>query len=246
MRKRSWLMAITGLCLLALSASSTAQKKTAKEFTEEEKEAIRQERMQRLIMAQDLEALGRKKDAPELLIAAASILRSLAEIPEMNKPKVANVKPEIEGEGTAEVDEELPPLTLSEQSERLFKDASDMALNKNVDELIKLIKSREDREERSPVGGPKHVHRAIGGGRTHSFKFNLVNHTPTFWVFQSNIPLHVSVVRRDDSNAWFLHTTMHAARTFHPIFNPKAKKAPITIRVKNLTKKTAQYQFVLQ
>src|SRR5438876_8097655 len=124
-RKWSWLLTLTGLCLLALSAPSTAQKeKGAKELTEEEKSAIiRQERMQRLVMAQELAAEGRKKDAPELLISAASILRSLSAIAEMNKPKVSEVKPEIKGDGDAELDQEIPPLTLKEQSDQLFKDA---------------------------------------------------------------------------------------------------------------------------
>src|ERR1700690_1628949 len=102
MMKRNWslLLALTGLCLLILSAPSTGQnKKGGKELTEEDKAAIRQERMQKLILAQELAADGRKKYSPELLISAASILRSLSQIAEMNNAAVSEVKPEIKGDG---------------------------------------------------------------------------------------------------------------------------------------------------
>ncbi len=249
-RKWLWLLAVTGLCLLTLTVPSTAQKNVGKELTEDERSAIRQERMQKLIMAQELAAEGRKSQSPETLLAAASILRSLSGIGEMNKAAVSEVRPEIKGDGKAELDAAIPPLTLLEQSDQIFKDASDIAadvgVNKEVDKLIALIKKREIIEERAVVGGPKQVCRKIGGGQTHSYTFKIFTIAPLPFVYRSTLPLRVSIVRDDDFNAYYKGVTMHMAHTFHPGYNPAKKTAPITVRISNMTKLPAEYQFMFQ
>src|SRR5258708_1527085 len=116
-RKCSWLLAFTGLCLLMLTAPSPAQKeKKSGEVSEEKKAEIREERMQRLMMAQNLAAEGSKLNAPEYLITAAGILRKLSYIPAMNEPSPSEVQPEIKGDGDKALDKEIKALSLKKKS----------------------------------------------------------------------------------------------------------------------------------
>ena len=158
MRKWTCLLALAGGCLLVLSASSEAQKEKKAEPAKEKKveptkEEIQRERMRQLMMAYDLAHQGRKKNAPEYVITAAAILRQLSSIKDLQEMKKLNVKPKITGgDGKPGLDKEYKALSPLEQSDALFKEASDMgaALNINVDKLIKLAKEREttDKEER--------------------------------------------------------------------------------------------------
>ena len=174
LRKLTCLLALTGGCLLVLSASSEAQKeKTAepakeaqkakkveptKEEIEKANAEIRHERLQKMMMAYDLAAQGRTKNAPEYLITAAGMLRLLSSIKDLQEMKKLDVKLGFtDGDGKTERVKELKAPSLLEQSDELFKEASDMGatLNINVDKLIKRAKEREttDKEERAILGG---------------------------------------------------------------------------------------------
>src|ERR1039457_5649548 len=86
-------------------------------------------------------------------------------------------QPQILRAGKKGLDKDFTAPTLLEQSDELFKEASDTgaALGINVDKLIKLAKEREtsDKEERSLVGGPKSIAKQIGPGQLHTYKFTL-------------------------------------------------------------------------
>jgi len=251
-RKLPWLLIIAALGLLMLSTPLTAQKGKPKkvELNEEEKAALRQECMSRLVMANELYAEGKKRDMPELLISAASILRSVSQYPEMNNPAISDVKPEIKGEGTALDEVVAKPRTLRDQSDAIFEEASrrfddPIALDKIIATIKKREEEIEKKEQRAVFGGPKQIARLIAPGQTHSFDFKLINNAPAPFMFEGSIPLHISIVRTDDKNAWFAGQTNMLARTFHPRYNPKAVIAPITIRIHNPTGKKAMYQFML-
>jgi hypothetical protein len=242
-------LAITGGCLLALSAPTHAQKEKKVEPTKEE---IQRERMENLMTAYDLAAKGRKKNAPEYLITAAGMLRRLSSIKDLQEMKESEVKPEITTDGKAAVEKEAKVITLLEQSDELFKEASDMgaSLGVNVDKLIKIAKERErsDKEERSVVGGPKRVVKYIGGGHLHTFKYTLRTGDYTQWMLRSSDTLEVSVVRADNEQPYYWHNTTSAQRVWHPNWhpNPKLKVAHITIRVRNHSGSPIWYEMMIQ
>ena len=248
LRKWIGLLATIGGCLL-LTVPSQAQKQKK---VETPKEQIQEERMQKLITAYDLAAQGRTKNAPEYLITAAGMLRQLSSIKDLQDMKVSDVKPEIKGDGKADLDKQIKAPTLSEQSDELFKEASDMGatLNVNVDKLIKLAKEREttDKEERAVVGGPQQIGHLIGAGQHHSYKFMAYTGQPFYWAFQASSPLRVSVVHDENQNAFFLGTTRAVSKSFMPKFhpNPSIKVATITVLIINNSKVPAQYQMVMQ
>jgi hypothetical protein len=247
-KKLTGLVVLAGGSILLLSAQTPAQKEKKVEKTDQE---IAVERMQKLMSAYELAEEGRKKNAPEYLITAAGMMRRLSAIPALNAVPKSDIKPEVTGDNKAPVTDAKMP-TLREQSDELFKEASDMGagLNVNVDKLIKLAKEREtvDKEERAVVGGPKQVAKMIGPGQTHTYDYTLLTGAYSQWFFKSSIPLHVSVVHKENSYIWLDTTTAFASKVWHPNWhpNPKVKQAVIVIRVKNNSKQKAEYQMMIQ
>src|ERR1019366_488872 len=145
LRKWTCLLAIAGGCLL-LTAPSEAQKQKK---VETPKEQIQEERLQKLVTALDLAAQGRDKNAPEYLITAAGMLRQLSTIKDLQNMKKLDVKVEVTGDKATVEDKEATMTSLKQQSDDLFKEASDMGATQgvNVDKLIKLAKTRAAEEE---------------------------------------------------------------------------------------------------
>jgi hypothetical protein len=246
LKKWTVLLAFTGGCLLFASAPMQAQKEKKVESTKEE---IQQERMQKLLTAYDLAAQGRKKNAPEYLITAAGLLRQLSTIKDMQDMKKLDVKVKIEGDKKADlVDQEIAAPSLAQQSDDLFKEASDMGatLGVNVDKLIKLAKEREssDKEERAVVGGPKQISRLIGPGQTQSFHITIRARAQTAFGFGASFPMRVTVVHEGtgsgDGSVWVDGVAVQVQRMFLP--NSECK---LTIRVQNLSKLKGQYQMFI-
>src|ERR1051325_2387780 len=136
LKKAIWVVAVTAGCLVLVGSPLHAQKE--KKQTDEE---IQQERMQKLITAYQLAEQGRKENAPEFLITAAAMLRELSRQEGLQKIKpvdfkatvevdgktIPKAKLEITGTGKAELDKDVKPKSLLEQSNELYADASDMA-----------------------------------------------------------------------------------------------------------------------
>jgi hypothetical protein len=247
LRKLSLLLALTGGCFLALSAPTQAQKEKKFEMPKEE---IQRERIQKLASAFEMAEQGRRLKAPEYLITAAGMLRQLSAIKDLDVMKTHEVKPEIKGEGDANSNKEVKASSLLEQADELFKDASDLGALQgvNVDKLIRQARNRDLIEERAVVGGPKQISRLIGPGQYHVYHFHFFDHASTNWVFKSTALLHVSVVRADIDNAYFLDNTKFATRHWTPGFQPNSKvhQVPFVIRVQSYQKHPVQYQMFLQ
>ncbi|HZZ80250.1 MAG TPA: hypothetical protein VFE62_17180 [Gemmataceae bacterium] len=252
-RRLLCLLTVASGCLLALSATQAQEEKKK---TEKTKEQIQQERMQRLTLAFDLAAEGRKRNAQEYLITAAGMLRRLSEIPDLKDMEKFKEKLEITGPGKAEADKDITPKTLLKLSDELFKEASDnaVAAGYSVDKLIKAAKEREtsDKEERDVVGGPRAIAKLIGPGQTHTYTFSIFSHAHTRWAIESSHPVHVNVVHLGPPNAVLVnHVGQFATANWYPLsWNPayyaKVKATPITIRVMNNLKAPVKYQMIIQ
>lgn len=245
-RKLTWLLAITGLCLTVLTAPSRAQDEKKVVPTKEE---VRLERMQKLMQAYDLAEQGRKKKAPEYLITAAGILLHLSPIKDLQEMKPQEAKPI--GDQKAGSDKEVKSPTLLEQSESLFKDALDMGKfqGAKVDTLIKLVKEREtsDKEEYGVIGGPRQISRTLANGQIYAFHIKLDAKSPTNWAYRSTVPLIVSVVHDEISNPYYFGTAMSGGRQILPGGHLNAKyTATLTVRIRNVSGRPAQYQMMFQ
>lgn len=248
-KKLTGLVVLAGGSILLLSAQTPAQKEKKVEKTDQD---IAVERMQKLMTAYELAEEGRKKNAPEYLITAAGMLRRLSAIQALNAVPKHDIKPEVAGDNK-ELDKAAKAPTLREQSDELFKEASDMGavLNVNVDKLIKLAKEREtvDKEERAVVGGPKQVTQVIKPGQTLTYKYTLITGAYSQWFFQSGAPLVVSVARGDDNQPYYWSGgTTWASRVWQPHWhpNPKLKQAPINVQIQNFSKQPVQFQMMIQ
>ena len=212
--------------------------------------------MQRLTSAYEMADLGRKTDAPEFLIAAASILRELSQYKELQP---ASLSPEItDDKGNPVEAKAVKAPSLLEQSDELYRDASDIGttLNVNVDKLIKSAKKRIDDEitknagieKRALVGGPKSVTGTLKPGQTATYKYTLITNAYSQWFFKSGSPLTVSVRRGDDNQPYYFGVTTYASKVWHPNWhpNPKLKQAPIVVTVQNFSKQAAQFQMMIQ
>jgi hypothetical protein len=246
LKKLTGFLLLAGAWGLLLLAQAPAQREKKVEKTDQE---IAVERMQKLMTAYELAAEGRKKNAPEYLITAAGMMRRLSAIQALNAVPKSDLKPEISGDNAADKDAKAP--TLREQSDEIFKEASDMGatLNVNVDKLIKIAKEREtvDKEERAVVGGPKQVAKMIGPGQTHTYTYTMITTSYTQWCFNSNFPLQVTVVHKESQTVWVSSVTTYAAKAWPPFWhpNPKAKQT-VVITIRNPHKQQVQYQKVIQ
>jgi hypothetical protein len=253
-RKWLYVSTVAGVALVFAWASGQAQEV---EKVEINKQAIKQARMRKLTSAYELAVEGRDLKAPEYLITAAGILRQLSEIPDLKAMDKFEEKPEITGAGKAEDDKELVPLTLLQQAEKWFNEASSIGAvpgSVNVDDLIKQAKVRKisDREARTVVGGPRQVSRVIGPGQTHTYNYNLDTHSHTHWAFTANRFLHVHIVHAGaPNNTWYNGVTTFGKASWyplgaHPAYYLKHKNARITIRVENNLGLAAQYLMMIQ
>jgi hypothetical protein len=254
LRKLFCVAVIAGAGLLVLSAPSPAQKDKKVEKTDLE---IRDERMQKLTSAYEMAAAGRDKQAPEFLIAAASILRELSQFKEL-QPE--NLQPEItDDQGVVQpAAKAVKTPSLLEESDEMYRDAKDMAaiINVNVDKLVAKAKTRVDDEirknagieKRAVVGGPKSVAAVVKPGQTATYRYTLMTHAFSQWFFNSVAPLTVSVRRADDNQPYYFGVTTYASRVWHPHWhpNPKIDRAPIIIQVQNFSKQPVQFKMMIQ
>jgi hypothetical protein len=227
---------------LALPASVPAQKEKKAGPTDKE---IRRQRMQRLTLAYELADLGRKKDAPEYLITAAGILRQLSSLKDFQGMKKLDAKLEITGGGKD--DKEFKPPSLLEQSDELFKQASNMGAlaGVNVDKLIKLVKEREtsDKEERGIYGGPRRIGMMIGPGQSHFFNVLMLANDDTEVTFMSNGPLRLSLKRADQPpQSW--GNTAFVSRIYNG--DSLLTNMILTIRITNQQRRLTGYILTVQ
>ena len=246
LRKWTCLLAIAGGCLL-LTAPSEAQKQKK---VETPKEQIQEERLQKLVTALDLAAQGRDKNAPEYLITAAGMLRQLSTIKDLQNMKKLDVKVEVTGDKATVEDKEATMPSLKQQSDDLFKEASDMGATQgvNVDKLIKLAKTRAAEEEsklpeeqRALVGGPRQIGRFIGPGQVDSFQVTFIHGFPNSIAFSSNRMMRLTVVRDSNDNVVVDGVTTSFQRGFPP--HPVNRN--MIFRVRNTSNQRGQYQLFI-
>lgn len=159
MAKRIWvgLSALLLLGCLVMVAPHAApadevKKEVKKELSPEDKEAAEAgEEARQIGLATDLAEQGRKEKAPEMLLTAARILRSVHTSPGKDEPRV-------EG-GTAE---KQKPASLVEASDKLLQEARDMAPD---DKAIADLADRIAKiKARGALGGPRSYRHFPGDG----------------------------------------------------------------------------------
>lgn len=115
-------------------------------------------------MAYDLAAYGRDVKSPEMLIAAARILKGIKPAPTSEKVTVT------EGDKPGKF-EEMKPIDLGDEATKLLNEAKELAKNDTV--VNELIDRLQKEKGRGSLGGPKSWTNTIRVGGTHSFNVNM-------------------------------------------------------------------------
>jgi hypothetical protein len=149
---RTWMTG--GLVVLAgllVGAQARAAEEPSKEKLEADAAAI-----QHITSAYDLAAYGRKEKAPELLVSAAFVLRTVHVEKGDEKPKVEKGE-ESDGKPAEAV-------SLKAVSDKLLAEAREMAAG---DKLVLDLADRVTKEKtRESVGGPRSYYHQPGAGST--------------------------------------------------------------------------------
>lgn len=167
MSKHHWL---SGLPLIVLSmllagASRPARGDEAKKEPPTTSPAAQD--VANVAMAYRLAEYGRKHKTPEMLVAAASILRHIKGTPGDAKPKIEAPKGE-----EAPQDEAVEATSLMEESKKLLAEAKKMARDDAV--LTELIERVGKEKTRGSLGGPRTFARRLRPGFVHSWAVNFV------------------------------------------------------------------------
>ncbi len=158
-------------CLLSVAPPAAAEEK--KELTGEDKTAAAAaETVREIGMAMQLADYGRKEKSPQMLIAAARVLRKIHSTPGSDEPKAEK------GEAARQ-----KPASLTDLSDKLLDEARKMA---GDDKTVLEMADRVAKEEktRGALGGPRSYTHAPGDGTVLSWNVR----------FRPGIPASVSVV----------------------------------------------------
>ncbi len=237
MLRRLAVLLLVGGILILVPVSPADEKKTTEEKEPEKMVELTPEEkvIEEVASAYKLAEFGRKNNAPEALIAAGTILRSL----KGTKLGKITEEPKVEG---GEKSEEVPAKSFEEQAGELFDEASTIGLMKKIAGVDSLIKAAKDREFRNVIGGPKTVRRTIGRGQTHTFHFNVQPNKNTSFGFQASFPMLISIVRSD--NDFVIANGVTGGAVIHHHFGGvrKGGKVIATIRIKNVGRQAGSYQ----
>lgn len=238
---------LAALLALGLPEGALAQKKKKSDeqtTPEEQKSQV----IQDMTTAYRLIEVGRDKNhpAPEALVTAAGLFRKLARV----QMEALAEKPTIEVSkdapaGTQAVDEVDKAPDLDEEAELLFIEAQALGKQLKLDlaPLISQVKSRPT--TRAPIGGPRQVHRHIGGNQAQSYHFKLESHRPTYMGFVASFPMRITVVRGDNDHVYTDHMAAVGQYVFANPGDAPRSHVPITIRIHNVSHQKGSYKFML-
>jgi hypothetical protein len=120
-----------------------------------------------IAMAYELADYGRTNKSPEMLIAAARVLRNIKPVPGSDKVTVEAPQGE-----KPEKFEEGKPTDLGEEANKLLNEAKELAKNDTV--INELIDRLQKEKGRGSLGGPRQWSNTIRTGYTHAFDVNMV------------------------------------------------------------------------
>jgi hypothetical protein len=185
---------------------------------------------------------GRANKAPEALVAAAVMLRSLktAEakmVPIDEQPTDENGKPVTE--------KALARQSFSDQADALFDEAAVMALTLKIDNLDAFIAAAKKRDTRAVIGGARTVRRKLGPEKTEVFRFKFENERPAEIAVHASHPVEFVVEHENVHNVWFNgKVTQHDARG-----TPRGKakeQATLVVKIHNPEKKAAEFELLVR
>jgi hypothetical protein len=201
---------------------------------EKKKEELKPDQVvEEITDAYKLVEFGRKNSAPEALIAAASVLRSL------KGAKLGKIteKPKIEDDDKSE---EVKAKNFEEQADDLFEEARAMAAKKGVRGADGLIKAARDREYRDVVGGPRTINRTIGRHGTHTFEIYVFANQASTFGFRADFPMKISIVRSDNDNVIAAGITA-TGNVRHHFGGSPSGKVRVTVRITNVGNQAGSY-----
>jgi hypothetical protein len=134
------------------------------------------ENVRHIAAAYDLAAIGRKEKAPELLVAAARVLRGIL-------AETGKAKPSIEG-GKDEKGSKAEPPSLKDVSDKLLDEAAQMA-SENSSIIANLIEQTK-KTTRGASGGPKSYSYEPTAGATVTLGVEFVEKLPATITVQGN------------------------------------------------------------
>ncbi len=154
---RVWLagLALAGLVSLGYrpAPAEETKEKAAKEGVDKDAAKVG-EAVRNIALASDLATLGREQKSPEMLIAAAKILRKIQARPGTEKPKIEK------GEDTA-----TEPISLVAESDSLLEEARKLAKETDNQLCVELAdKVAKEPKSRGSLGGPRSYTHQPGAG----------------------------------------------------------------------------------
>jgi hypothetical protein len=148
----------------------------AKQLTAEDDWSPAAENVRHIASAYDLAAIGRQEKAPELLVAAARVLRGIL-------AETGKVKPTIEG-GKDEKGPKAEPPSLKDVSDKFLDEADKMA-TENHSIIANLIEATR-KTTRGASGGPKSYASEPTAGATVNLAVEFVEKLPATITVQGN------------------------------------------------------------
>jgi hypothetical protein len=157
MTKRFWLvLTAVGLCGTVLLGRGPVPKAGADDKkTEAVKHDPAADDVRHIAMAYELAEYGRETKSPEMLIAAARILRKIHATPGKEKSTVERGKEEA---GDNE------PVSLVKESDKLLAEARNLAPDDSV--ITQLVERTSKEKSRGAIGGPRSYFHRPGAGTT--------------------------------------------------------------------------------
>ena len=224
------LLVLGGFMLTGLPAPGADEKKPEKGEPEKTAGQV----IEDAVTAYKMAEFGRKNDAPEALVAAASMLRSLKGA----KLTPVKEKPKVEGDGAAE---DVKTKSFGDEAEDLFEEASTLGLKLKQTHVEALIKAAKARQYRGLIGGAQTIKRTISPKQTQVFNFEFEPNKSGSVGFSASFPMKVTVVRSD--NSYVIADAVLAQGTAHHTFQTsKTGVVPVTVRVQNLSGQAGTFQ----
>lgn len=123
--------------------------------------------VQKIALANDLAAYARKTKSPELLVAAARIMRQCRATPGSEKSTTTG----------SDQEEKAEPVSFLDETKKLLDEAAAMAPK---DATITALIDRINKEPRSrgSVGGPRSYTHRPGGGKSRTWNLNFIGGQP--------------------------------------------------------------------
>jgi hypothetical protein len=221
MMKRLWIASalLGGLMCLGLSLGVAADDPKA-DVKEKEEDAAE---VKHIAMAYDLALYGRETKSPEMLIAAAKVLRTIKTVPSKDAPKVQGDKGEKEEATAGEA------VSLLKVSDGWLKEARDMAKD---DAMVNEMADRAGKakeKSRGSLGGPRSWSGALRTGFTAAWGVNFVVGAPaTVSVSGNGVAIFTLSATNENGVVVASSTGRNPSITWVPVMT-----RPFTVRLHN-------------